>query len=174
MNADGSFALRDVQPGEFRLSVSVPSTAKPGEPFWTMTSVLMGDRDVTDLPIVVAEGQPLPEFTVTFTDTPSELSGRIELADGKAGNDVFVVALPSDERYWIWNSRRIKSARPDASGRYTFSGLPPGSYRVAAITELDQGDLQNQTFLRELAANSAEVTIGVGEKKVFDLKLGGG
>lgn len=173
MNADGSFALRDVQPGEFRLGVSLPSTAKPGEPFWTMTSVVMGDRDVTDLPIVIADGQPLPEFIVTFTDTPSELSGRIVLADGKAGNDVFVVALPSDERYWIYGTRRIKSTRPDASGRYTFSGLPPGTYRIAAVTELDQGDLQNQTFLRELAASSAEVSVAVGEKKTFDLKLGG-
>jgi hypothetical protein len=73
----------------------------------------------------------------------------------------------------VWNSRRIKSARPDASGRYAFPGLPPGTYRLAATTDLEQGDLQSLTFLRDLVGASAAVTVGVGEKKTFDIKIGG-
>ena len=45
--------------------------------------------------------------------------------------------------------------------------------RVAAVTELDQGDLQNPQFLRDLVGASAEVIVGVSEKKVLDLKLQG-
>mgnify|MGYP006270160319 CR=1 FL=1 len=172
INGD-TFVFAGVMPGTFRVAGAVRSTAKPGEPAWTLASVLIGDRDVTDLPVELNSGQTLPPLTVTFTDTSSELSGRISLTDGKPGTDYFVVVLPSDERYWVWNSRRIKSTRPDASGRYSFPGLPPGSYRVAAVTELEQGDLRSLTFLRDLVGASAEVKIADGEKKVLDLKLGG-
>jgi hypothetical protein len=55
-----------------------------------------------------------------------------------------------------------------------FPGVPAGSYRVAATTDLEPQDLSSLTFLRELIATSAEVTVGVSEKKTFDLKLGGG
>jgi hypothetical protein len=170
VTADATFALRDVQPCACRLNV-VMSGAN-GAPTWTMTSVMMGERDVTDLPLDIADGQPLPPLTITMTDTPSELSGRITV-NGKPGADVFVVVLSADERYWIYGTRRIKSARPDATGRYVFNGLPPGAYRVAAVTELDQGDLQNPQFLRDLVGASAEVIVGVSEKKVLDLKLQG-
>lgn len=168
-----AFVVDSVMPGTFRVLGNVRSTAKPGEPAWTMSSVMLGDRDVTDLPVEISAGQTLPPVTVTFTDTPSELSGRILLGDGKPGTDYFVIALPSDERYWVWNSRRIKSVRPDASGRYVLPAMPAGTYRIAVVTELEQGDLRSLPFLRDLVGASAEVKIGVSEKKVFDLKLGG-
>lgn len=168
--ADGTFVLRDVQPCVCRLNSIMSGVT--GTPTWAVTSVMMGDRDVTDLPIEIADGQPLGPITITLTDQPSELAGRITV-DGKPGADVFVVALPSDERYWVYGTRRIKSTRPDATGRYVFAGLPPGTYRVAAVTELDQGDLQSPQFLRDLVAASAEATITVGEKKTLDLRLGG-
>jgi len=170
---DFSFAVDDVIPGRTRIGATLRDAPKPGAPTWTLASVMYGDRDVTDLPVQIAAGDTIPPVTITFTDTPSELSGRLITAEGKPGTDYFVVALASDERYWVWSSRRIKSTRPDANGHYAFPGLPPGTYRVAATTDLEQGDLQSLTFLRELIRTSAEVTVGAGEKKVFDLKLGG-
>jgi hypothetical protein len=171
---DFSFAVDDVIPGRSRIGATLRDVSKPGAPTWTLASVMYGDRDVTDLPVQIAAGDTIPPITITFTDTASELQGTLSTSDGKPGTDYFVVALPSDERYWIWSSRRIKSTRPEANGHYSFPGLPPGTYRVAAITELERGDLQSQTFLRELVRTSAEVTIGVGEQKTFDLKIGGG
>ena len=170
---DFSFGADDVIPGRTRIGATLRDVPKPGAPTWTLASVMYGDRDVTDLPVQIAAGDTIPPVTITFTDTPSELSGRLITAEGKPGTDYFVVALASDERYWVWSSRRIKSTRPDANGHYAFPGLPPGTYRVAATTDLEQGDLQSLTFLRELIRTSAEVTVGAGEKKVFDLKLGG-
>ncbi len=169
-----AFVVDGVMPGAFRVAGAVRTTAKPGEPAWTLSSVMLGDRDVTDLPVEINAGQTLPPVTVTFTDTPTELGGRIVLADGNPGSDYFVIALPSDERYWVWNSRRIKSVRPDATGRYVFSPLPAGTYRIAAVTELEQGDLRSLTFLRDLVAASTEIEIAPGQKKILDLKLNGG
>lgn len=168
------WTMDGVVPGKFRIAATVRDTPKPGAPAWALSKVMLGDRDVTDIAIDVVAGQPLPPITVTFTDAATELTGTISTAAGQPGTDYFVVVIPADQKYWLWNTRRIKSTRPDANGRYTFAGLPPGTYRVAATTELETGDLTSLTFLRELLGTSAEVVVGVGEKKVFDLKLGGG
>lgn len=167
-----AFTFNSVIPGRFSFTGATRDTPRPGAPSWTLASVMLGDRDVTDLPVEIRNGEALPPVTMTFTDSPSELSGTLMTADGKPGTDFFVVAFASDERHWLFRARRIKSTRPDGNGRYSFPGLPPGKYRVAAITELESGDLTSLTFLRELVGASAEVVVGVGEKKVFDLKLG--
>ncbi len=167
------FTFNDLVPGRFRVAATVRDVVKPGAPEWTLASVMLGDRDVTDLPVEVQAGVALPPITVTFTDSPSDLSGTLMTADGKPATDYFVVVLAADERYWVSGQRRIRSTRPDADGHYAFPSLPPGAYRVAATTDLERGDLTSLTFLRDLMTTSAPVIVGAGEKKVFDLKLGG-
>ena len=72
-------------------------------------------------------------------------------------------------------TRRIQQARPASDGKYKVVGLPPGEYYVCAVTDLDPEDLYNSSFLDQLrAATQFKVTLGDGEKKVQDLRLGGG
>jgi hypothetical protein len=182
MNADertvidlsGTFTLAGVTPGRFTLRATVPGVAvQAGAPAWSVASVVMGGQDVTDLPIEIGTVDP-PPVIVTFTDRVSTLSGLVTAAAGQAGSDYFVVVLPVDSAYVAPLSRRIKSTRPGLDGHYEFVGLPPGEYGLAAITDLDPSDLQDSSVLAELAAHAAHVTLGLGEKKTFDLKLGGG
>jgi hypothetical protein len=174
VNASYAFTIDDLVPGRLRIGALWRDTPKPGAPAWTLASVMLGDRDVTDLPFEIAAGDVIPPITITFTDHSSELGGVLLTPAGEPATDYFVVLLAADERYWFPNSRRIRSTRPDANGHYVFPGVPAGSYRVAATTDLEPQDLSSLTFLRELIATSAEVTVGVSEKKTFDLKLGGG
>ena len=53
------------------------------------------------------------------------------------------------------------------------SGLPAGEYYVAAVTELEPGDLADPAFLEQLAAAAFKITLADGEKKQQDVKLGG-
>jgi hypothetical protein len=54
-----------------------------------------------------------------------------------------------------------------------FRGLPPGDYRIAATTDLVSRDLSDANSLARLTAASAPVTLALGEKKIFDMKIGG-
>ena len=94
-------------------------------------------------------------------------------AEPLRASDFFVVVLPADRRYWSQQSRRIGSARPDATGKFIFRGLPAGDYRIAATTDLIPGDLSDASALTALLNQSTPVTLALGEKRTFDLKIGG-
>lgn len=170
---DGTFVVQGMLPGKYQIltSISGPSGAPV---LFSAVSTLVGDRDVTDAGVDVGPGMTPEPITITVSDNLAELSGQILTADGQPAADYYVVAVAADQKYWIWNSRRIKSTRPDAGGRFVFAGLPPGTYRIAATRDLENSDLQDRSFLEQILLASAEVTIAPAEKKVFDLKLGGG
>jgi protocatechuate 3,4-dioxygenase beta subunit len=171
VDPSGAFTITGITPGRFRVTATLPNTAASGPPAWTLRSVTSGGRDLTDLPIDIAPGDA-PSLTVTFTDQLAELSGTLTDAGGQPAADYFVIALPADRRYWLLQSRRIVSARPDVRGHFMFRALPPGDYLIAATTDLVQRDLSDPTALSELAAQSTAVRIAAGEQKVFDLKIG--
>jgi hypothetical protein len=172
-DAAGVATITGIAPGRYRVVASIPGQSQTAPNAWNVKSVFADGADVTDLPLTIPPGSS-PAITVTFTDQISEVSGRIVQASGQPGTDYFVVAIPADRQYWVAGSRRVISARPDISGRYVFRGLPAGEYRIAVTTELDSQDLGDATALERLLPASAPVTIGVGEKKTFDIKLGGG
>lgn len=172
--ADGTFTLQGMIPGTYWIGLSIGGVAGAPPPPFAAASVTIGSRDITDLPLPIAHGMPAEPVAITVTDQMPELSGHIMFGDGKPATDYYVVAVATDQRYWIWSGRRIKSARPDADGRYVFANLPAGTYRIAATTDLENSDLSDRSFLEQILAASAEVAVGAGEKKVFDLKIGGG
>jgi hypothetical protein len=168
----GAVTIAGIVPGRYAVLGTVPGpAAAQGKPRWSVRSVMLGDRDVTDLPFEISAAG-LPDLTVTFTDVVSELSGTLTTASGQPATDAFVVVLPADREYWFPLSRRIASTRPDRAGRYVFRGLPAGEYRVAVTTDLVTGELQDADALARLAAQSAPVTMTTGEKRVLDLRMG--
>ena len=174
VDAAGNFSIDGVSTGSFTLGASVPATgnATPDPPRWSVASVVVDGRDVTDLPTEITQGAS-PSAAITFTDQVSELSGTVLTGAGQRASDFFVVVLPADRRYWSQQSRRIGSARPDATGKFIFRGLPAGDYRIAATTDLIPGDLSDASALTALLNQSTPVTLALGEKRTFDLKIGG-
>lgn len=170
--SDGTFVLQGMIPGNYQIAMSLQGVSGAPVPFAAL-SITMGGRDITDVGVELAPGMPPEPITITLSDELPELSGHITLGDGKPATDYYVVAVAADQKYWIWSTRRIKSARPDVNGRYVFPNLPPGTYRIAATTDLENSDLSDRSFLEQILAASAEVIVAPGEKKVFDLKIGG-
>jgi len=169
-DAAGTVSISPVTPGRYRAVTSIPNTAAPGAPAWSLRSVTIGGRDVTDLPIEIGPGDA-PSIVATFTDQVSELSGRLLSASGEPMTDYYIVVLPADRQYWLPQTRRVASARPDVNGRYIFRGLPAGEYRIAATTDLLPRDLGDVNALAQLSAQAAPIVLALGEKKTFDMKI---
>ncbi|HEX5070240.1 MAG TPA: carboxypeptidase-like regulatory domain-containing protein [Vicinamibacterales bacterium] len=168
--ADGTFTVPAVDPGRYRLSVTIPAASRGA---WTLKSAMVDGRDAADVPFEIAAGQAIGDVVVTLTSRPARLSGLLLTADGAPAAGYYVVAFADDPAMWVTGGRRVPApARSSTEGRYTFAGLPPGTYRLAALTAVDASDLANPDFLAALKAQSMVVTIADGENKVQDLRFG--
>jgi protocatechuate 3,4-dioxygenase beta subunit len=176
--ADGTFTIRGVAPGRYRLNtpfgmIPLPMmTAMSGG--WTLKSVMAGGRDIADAPIDIKGGADVTDVVVTFTDRPSELSGTVYDGAGRVTPNFPIVVFSTDREYWTMSSRRVQTARPASDGKFTVTGLPAGEYFVCAVTAVDRTEVYDPAFLEQLAPVSFKITIADGEKKVQDLRLGGG
>ena len=164
--ADGALKIDRVVPGPYRIT----ATAPPG---WFLRSAVLAGRDVADVPFDVAAGQNVSGLVVTLTDTQTDLSGVLTDAAGRPAPQLYVVVFSTDKAMWITDSRRIRSVRSRDNGSYTIAGLPPGEYYLCALTELDTGLQYQGEYLQEFVPSSIKITLGEGEKKKQDLRIGG-
>jgi uncharacterized protein (DUF2141 family) len=168
-DASGSFSLAGVTPGRYRLMASIPSP-RPDTVGWQLKSSVMHGRDTLDLPIDLREGTD--SAVITFTDRVTELNGTIQDANGQPAPEYHVVVFARDKTYWTPQSRRIRSIRPAADGKYVMPNLPPGDYLITAVTDMEPGEQFDPAFLELLSRSAMALTLGDGEKKTQDLRLG--
>ena len=137
-----------------------------------MRSAVLDGRDLLDGYVEITADMNLSDLVVTFSDKRPELTGTLQSADGTSASDVFVIAYAADRSHWRPGTRRVQAVRPGVDGRYTIAGLPPGRYLLAALTDVDENDWQDQAFLEQLVPASVAITIGEGERKTQDLRIG--
>ncbi|HYE86397.1 MAG TPA: carboxypeptidase-like regulatory domain-containing protein, partial [Vicinamibacterales bacterium] len=136
---DWSFTLRNV---------SEPSLLRTSTPQgWTLKSVLMNGQDVTDIPIELPPGQIVGGVQVVLTKKISTLSGLVMDTRGNPVLDATVIAFPSNEKLWTYQSRFIKAARPGQDGRYNITALPAEDYLVVAVQGLEDGQAGDPELL---------------------------
>lgn len=168
-DANGAFAITGVPPGRYRVTID---TGVSGRAILPKSATLQSTNALDDG--IQVSGSDLSGLDVTITSLAAEISGSLQDASGRAATDFYVIVFPDDRKFWTMNSRRIKTARPGVDGTFVLRNLPPGNYRIAAVTDVDTNEWFEPTFLSQLVSASAQITLAEGEKKAFPLKLGGG
>ena len=164
---DGTFKLSAVTPGRYRLTVGLPSPTA----VWSLRAATGQRLDPLDIPIDLR--QSISDIVITVSDRVSELKGRVDSAAG-GSTDYSIILFSTDRAYWMPSSRRIQSARTASDGAYTFRNVPPGQYHLAAVDDVEPGEWFDASFLQRLLAGAMTITIEQGEKKVQDIRVGGG
>jgi protocatechuate 3,4-dioxygenase beta subunit len=175
--ADGTFAIQYVPPGEYRANAFLGFTSVPsgGTGSWAVKSILYQGRDVLDQPFEVRQGVNVEGLTAVFTTKMPELSGTITDAAGRPVPDLMIVLFSANRADWRTGSRRnLPGVQPDTAGRFLFGSVPPGDYYLAAVATADRNDLADASFLEAVVPAAIKVTIADGEKKVQDLRIAGG
>lgn len=171
IQTDGTFEIDGALPGTYRLNVTPPAG-----PWWLRSAIVRG-RDVLDYPLAFTDGD-LSGATLIFSERHASLSGTLQDASGRPVPDLTVVVVPADSALWRPDSRRVRTARPATDGAFTFADLVPGDYLLAALTDFDPADLRNDAgtvdpaFAQQLLAASIKVTVGDGEEKRQDVRVG--
>ena len=196
VDAGGRFTIVGVAPGKYAISAGAPAggngqgagtagapvaaaggrggattTGGAPAPQWVLKSAVFGGRDVLDFPLVIEPNQDAAGMALTFIDRTQEVSGTIQDTQGKPTADYTIIVFPTDNRYWQPQSRRIMSSRPGTDGKFTFRNLPPGDYRITAVTDVEPGEWYNPDFLSQLVNASIQVQLGEGERKVQDIRV---
>ena len=138
---------------------------------WTLKSVVLDGRDITDTPIEVRSGQEITRVSITFTDAVSEINGTLTTEQGVPVPDYTVLAFSTDSSFWRAQSRHIATARPDQNGKFRIRNLPAGSYYLATVDPTQPGEWFEPAYLEEHRVGAATVTIGDGETKTQDFKI---
>jgi hypothetical protein len=166
VDAEGRFTLPGLVPGRYWLEIS---GSPPG---WRPATAMVGAADVLDVPLEVTADPP-GEVVVSLTDAVSRLSGTFMNAAGRPASEYFVIAFPEDPRLRWSKSRRIVAVRPSTDGRYEIVGLPPGRYRLAAVSDVAPDEWFDADYLASLVPASLVVDLAAGQGRTLDLGVAG-
>jgi hypothetical protein len=173
---DGAFDLPSLPPATYSFTCTMPSSA-PGRGWWLRSAIVDG-KDILDEPYrldpsaTFDPSAPVPTVVLTLTDRHSSLSGTFQDATGRATSAITVLVFPTNPAWWGETSRRVRVQRPGTDGKYSFVDLPPGDYVLAAVTDMEPDAWRDPAFLRSLVVGGVPVTIGEGEQKTQDLRIG--
>ncbi len=139
---------------------------------WTVKAVLLDGTDITDTPLEFKGAEEVNGLQIVMTDRVTQVSGGVTTEKGEPTRDYTVVVFPDDSEKWQFQSRYIKSARPDQDGRFEIRGLPPAqNYLAVAVDYLESGEAGDPEFLDRVRDRATKLALADGESKALDLKL---
>jgi hypothetical protein len=192
VEASGRFTIVGVTPGRYSINATVAGGGRGGAAgggggrggggglagvstaSWSLKSANAAGRDALDFGIEVEPNMDVNGANLVFGDRTQGVSGVIQDTLGQPTADYTIILFPTDRNYWVPQARRIRSARPGTDGRFTFGNLPVGDYRLTAVTDVEQGEWFNPSFLAELMNASVPVAVGEGEQKTQNIRVAGG
>ena len=169
VEANGRFTVNDVLPGSYRVTAAVPGVPS-ATPAWVVQSITVDGEDALDMPLDV-KGRSVTGMVVTLTDRITELSGLVVDEKGKPATEHTLVLYPVDERYWFFQSRRIRTTRAGEDGRYSFRVVPPGDYRLATLLDPEPGTWYDKAVLSDLESTAVRISLAEGEKKIENVRV---
>ena len=140
-------------------------------PNWSLKSVMLDDQDVTDAPMDFKPGDRVTGLEITLSQQMPSISGTVRGERDQPAPDYVVVAFSPDTQKWGHQSRYVRSARPDQSGKFVLNGLPPADYLLIALDYLEPGEEGDPEVLEKLRRGATTVTLADGETKTVSLKL---
>jgi hypothetical protein len=193
VDASGRFTITGVGPGKYSLNANIAGGGRgagagaaaaaggaggrggtgAAAPQWILKSAVTPGGDALDFGLVVEPNQDV-SATLTFVDRTQEISGSIQDPTGKPTADFTIILFAADKRFWVPQARRIRSSRPGTDGKFSFTNIPPGDYRLTAVTDVEPGEWFNPEFLSQLVGSSVPVTLVEGERKTQDIRVAGG
>lgn len=168
VDEQGRFEITGIEPYDYELRVTLPAplTAEG----WTVRRVAHGDGDLRDAPLTFDQGS-MDGVGITMTTTRTEFMGSLTSESGTPATDYFIVVFPTDRTLWHPASPRVRVLRPAADGFFLTRDLPPGSYRVAALTDVEDDEPRRADFLESIYESAITVTIAEGTATRQDIRI---
>jgi hypothetical protein len=172
---DETFSMMNVPSGNFQVWVapirvlrgtgSALSSVPPALQNIYVKSIMMGQTDVLNTGIRLPGS--LQPIVITLGANPGNIEGRV--LDGpqtRAGTRVVLVP-EGGQRAHVHH----KSTSSDESGRFQFTRVPPGEYKLFAWERVEPGAWENEEFLRQYESRGAAVRVVEGQTATAEVTL---
>jgi Carboxypeptidase regulatory-like domain len=167
VNKDGSFTMDGVTVGSHFIRPNGGGNLRG----WTLKSVTIDGRDVTDTPIGIRSGQKIGNVVVTFSDKVNEISGTVADDQNVPVTEFTVLAFSTDSSVWRAQSRHIMTARPDQTGTFKIRGLPAGEYYLVTVDPAEQGEWFEPAYLNQHRQDATRLTLSDGDVKTQNFRV---
>ena len=160
-NADGTFTMPIVPGARLLRVISLPRGT-------FLKRTLVNGLDVTDEGFdVVGE---IRDARIELTTKPAHVDGHVHDSRGVPQAGVGVIVFADDARKWtLAQNRRVMSTKTDKDGAFSLSALPSGSYFIATVPQLIDGEWASPDNLESLRRFATAFTLGDGEQKTLTL-----
>ena len=139
---------------------------------WYVKAVLLDGDDVTDSGVEFTPGRAYDGLQIVVSQKTTDLSGLVTDDRGKPVLDATVVIFPANKDLWTYQSRYVRSLRPDTNGKYNVKSLPASEdYLIIAVQNLESGQGSDPDFLARAREEAQSFTLNDGETKAVDIKL---
>ena len=139
-------------------------------PRWTVKRISIQGKDVTDEPIDFRNGD-VSDVEVLLTTKNPTLEGTVQDAAGAKLTTYSVIVFASEPQKWAYPSRFVQMARPNQSGQYRISGLPPENYLAIAVPDVSGTEWQDPARLEKWRAFATPLTLTEGEARTLALRV---
>lgn len=159
----GTFEVRGLIPGDYLWS--------GGGNEWGVISVTRNGRDITGEPLRVGTSD-IDDVVIAITGRPSGVRGRVAPPVGTSVELLSVIVFPLEpgrRGFTSYGQTLVRALNLPPDGTYSFEGLPPGRYVVAAIDEAERTKWPAPDLLERLASTTPSVTVTTGQILTHDL-----
>ncbi len=162
VKADGSFTLKNVSVGDYRVRVEgLP-------PDFYLKVARFGGEDALESSLSVAGGQPPGGLELVVSPAGGRIDGTV-LNEQRTFSGARIVLVPEPRRRGL--PQFYKTTTTDQNGQFTLRGIPPGEYRLFAWEEVELGAYQDPDFLRPYEERGKPVQVEEGSRINFQLEL---
>jgi hypothetical protein len=162
VQTSGAFTLRIPRSGDYQLWVD----ALPENGY--LKSILQGGRNVLDTGLRLEGAQNAP-VDIVISLKAAIASGRAVDSRGNPAANVLVTLIPDIPR-----RKRLdlyKSVSTDASGRFRFTGIAPGSYKVFTSEGIEEGAWRNEEFISRYEDRGKLLTLAESANATIEVAL---
>jgi len=126
-----------------------------------LQSIRIDGKEVVDQAIVIHNNDVL-QAVVTIAADGAELAGMAKFEDPEVpAKGVAIVAVAAQAE--LRSSQRFRHrTQTDQNGRFSLRGLPPGSYLLATVADLEPSDENDPEFLKGLEKTAQRVELSAG------------
>ncbi|HEX6214930.1 MAG TPA: carboxypeptidase-like regulatory domain-containing protein, partial [Vicinamibacterales bacterium] len=116
-------------------------------------------------------GRTYEGIQIVFSQKTTDLAGAVTDDRNRPVLDATVIVFPANRERWTFQSRYVRTMRPDTNGRFSIKNLPPEDYLIIAVQNLEPGQASDPEFLTRAREEARPFSLVEGETKAVDIRL---